>query len=175
MYAVGITKHGKGIESFEIPMPQIKKPNEVLIRILQAGICGTDRSIAEHHLFDPPDNEDVMCLGHESFGVVEKTGSNVAGLKKGDYVAATARRGCAECSSCLNNQSDMCFTGRYKERGLHKLHGFFTYYVAEEAEYVVRVPEYLKHIGVLSEPMSIVKKVLSRQCLYKADCHGTVI
>ena len=158
MYAVGITKNGEGAVDFEIPMPEIKKDNEVLIKILKAGICGTDRNIVEHKLFDPPEGEEKMCLGHESFGIVEEVGKKVKFLKKGDYVTATARRGCNECTSCLNNQSDMCFTGKYKERGIHKLHGFFTSYVVEDEEYIVKVPKNLKEIAVLSEPMSIVNK-----------------
>ena len=162
MYAVGIKKDGKDVEDFEIPMPEIKNENEVLIKILKAGICGSDRSIVEHHLFDPPEGEDIMALGHESFGIVEEAGEKVAELKKGDYVTATARRGCGECVSCLNNQSDMCFTGKYKERGLHKLHGFFTSYVVEDQEYVVKVPKHLEQTGVLSEPMSIVNKAVEQ-------------
>tara|TARA_Y100000310_G_scaffold342443_1_gene445731 strand:+ start:1933 stop:3042 length:1110 start_codon:yes stop_codon:yes gene_type:complete len=158
MLAVGITKDEKGVKSLELPQPVIKEPNEVLIKILKAGICGTDRNIIQHHLFDPPKGENTMVLGHESFGIVEDVGSDVTDLKKGDYVTATARRGCGECSSCLNNQSDMCFTGRYKERGLHGLHGFFTQYVVEDQDYVVKVPQNLKETGVLAEPMSIVTK-----------------
>ena len=161
MYAVGITKEKKGIAHFDIPQPKIKNDNDVLVRNLQSGICGSDRSIVNHHLFDM-NKGNLMCLGHESFGRVEDIGPKVKSLKKGDYVSVTARRGCNECQSCLNGQSDMCFTGRFKERGLHKLHGFFTDYVVDLEEYIIKVPGKLKDIAVLAEPMSIVTKGVSQ-------------
>ena len=158
MYAVGIKKGEKGITHFEIPVPKIKDKKDVLVKNLQAGICCSDRSIVDHNLFDMEEGENLMCLGHEHFGKVEEVGDKVSELKKGDYVAVTARRGCNECQSCSNNQSDMCFTGKFKERGLHKLHGFFTDYVVDPEEYIVKVPTKLKDIAVLAEPMSIVNK-----------------
>ncbi|MBI2660890.1 alcohol dehydrogenase catalytic domain-containing protein, partial [Candidatus Woesearchaeota archaeon] len=89
---------------------------------------------------------------------VEEVGDKVTSLKKGDYAVATARRGCGQCQSCFNGQSDMCFTGLFSERGLHKLHGFFTDHVVDPEEYIVKVSPKLKNIAVLAEPMSIVVK-----------------
>ncbi|MBI2660904.1 alcohol dehydrogenase catalytic domain-containing protein, partial [Candidatus Woesearchaeota archaeon] len=109
MYAVGIRKEKEGIADFDIPTPEIKDRKDVLLRNLQAGICGSDRSIVQHHLFDMAEGESLMCLGHEHFGRVEEVGDKVTSLKKGDYAVATARRGCGQCQSCFNGQSDMCF------------------------------------------------------------------
>jgi threonine dehydrogenase-like Zn-dependent dehydrogenase len=55
----------------------------------------------------------------------------------------------------------MCCTGLYRERGIHKLHGFFTEYFADEEEYLVKVPQGLEEIAVLTEPLSISEKAIS--------------
>ena len=94
MYAVGIKKGEKGITHFEIPVPKIKDKKDVLVKNLQAGICGSDRSIVDYNLFDMEEGENLMCLGHEHFGKVEEVGDKVSELKKGDYVSHTGRRGC---------------------------------------------------------------------------------
>ena len=50
----------------------------------------------------------------------------------------------------------------YFERGINLRHGFLTEYVVDEPEYIVRVPENLKDVGVLMEPMSVAQKPSSR-------------
>ncbi|MEK7280779.1 MAG: glucose 1-dehydrogenase [Chloroflexota bacterium] len=162
MYAVGLAQNTKGPVLRELPKPFIETEDQVLVKVLQVGIDGTDRNMIRYDEKDLPPGEDFITLGHEALGRVEAVGSKVKTLRPGDMVTPTVRRGCNECAPCLNGQSDMCYTGRYKERGIHKLHGFFTEYFVEREEYLVKVPPDLGPLAILAEPLSISEKALSQ-------------
>lgn len=97
-------------------------------------------------------------IGHEMFGKVVAVGSSVTRVKVEDFAVFTVRRGCGGCMPCSMIRSDMCETGKYKERGLHRLDGYQTEFVVDKEQYVVRVPTELEAVGVLMEPLSIVEK-----------------
>lgn len=162
MQAFGIKKDVSGIAAFDTAQPAVSSDTEVLVRILESGIDGTDRSILKWKLLDPPPGEDSLVLGHEGVGRVEETGSGVQNLKPGDFVVPTVRRGCGRCSSCLHDQSDMCSTGLYTERGIHKLHGFFTEHIVEQEDNLLLVPAGLEELAVLTEPLSIGEKAIAQ-------------
>lgn len=162
MRAIGLRKGATKAEEFELPEPAIESPKQVLVQALQTGICGSDRSMIANGLADPPPGEDFIVMGHEGFGQVLEVGDEVEGLEPGNLVVPTVRRGCGECPACESGQSDFCFTGRYTERGLHKIHGFFTERYLEETQYLVKVPPALADVAVLIEPMSIMEKAVQQ-------------
>ena len=124
-------------------------PGEVPVRVLEVGVCGTDREIV-HGLFGvAPDGEDILVLGHEMLGVVERDGH---GFSRGDLVAATVRRSCGRCTACAEGSPDGCLTGAYVERGITRLHGFACEMVNEDPAQLVPVPRELERLGVLVEP-----------------------
>lgn len=131
---------------------------EALVRVLEAGVCGTDVEI-HHGLYgQAPPGSPFLILGHENLGVVERSpaGSPVA---PGDLVVATVRRPCPErCRPCSSDENDMCLTGNFVERGIGGLHGFMSQYYAESPRYLVKLPARLRPVAVLLEPMSIVQK-----------------
>jgi len=158
--AIGLIRGKEGIQSFELPKPEIKAPTQVLVRVVEAGINGTDYSIVQGNEFDMPPDEDTMTLGHEAVGVVEEVGSDVRTLREGDLVVPTVRRGCGLCAPCIHSRSDMCQTGLFTERGIHKRHGYFTEYFVDDEEYIIRVPEDVESLAVLAEPLSIAEKAV---------------
>ncbi len=130
---------------------------EVPVRVLEVGVCGTDREIV-HGLFGvAPDGERQLVLGHEALGVVERDGH---GFARGDLVAATVRRSCGRCLACAEGSPDSCLTGAYSERGITRLHGYARELVAEAPEQLVRIPPSLGRLGVLAEPTSICARAL---------------
>ncbi len=132
--------------------------NEALVRVLEAGVCGTDAEINEGLYGEAPPGSDHLILGHENLGVVEACPPG-AGIGTGDLVVSTVRRPCPEaCRPCASGQNDMCLTGDYAERGIKRLHGFMSERYAESARNLVRVPERLRRFAVLLEPLSIVEK-----------------
>jgi threonine dehydrogenase-like Zn-dependent dehydrogenase len=142
------------------PEPHITAPDEIKIKMMEVGICGTDREEAAGSRADAPPGSKELVLGHEMFGQVVEAGSAVTTVKKGDYAVFTVRRGCGQCAACQANRSDMCFTGQYTERGIKGADGFQAAFVVDKEQYVVKVPESIKDIGVLTEPMSVAAKAI---------------
>jgi threonine dehydrogenase-like Zn-dependent dehydrogenase len=141
--------------------PSVSGDQEIKLRVLQVGVCGTDREEAEGGRARAPDGSSELVIGHEMFGQVVDTGAKVQRVKKGDYAVFTVRRGCGTCLSCGLNRPDMCTTGEYRERGIWGLDGYQCGFVVDREEYVVRVPEELREIGVLAEPLSVAEKAIN--------------
>ena len=137
----------------EVPEPA---EDGVLLRVLEVGVCGTDREISEG-LFGVPADGKSLVLGHESLAIVERDGH---GFAKGDLVTATVRRSCHHCLACEEGAPDSCLTGDYSERGITRLDGFARELVAEDPAQLIRVPASLGRLGVLAEPTSICERAI---------------
>jgi threonine dehydrogenase-like Zn-dependent dehydrogenase len=160
MRAVAVFPYRREVRVVEIPPPTLKGDCDVLVRVREVGICGTDREIAGFHLGTPAPGRDALVLGHEALGEVIEVGSAVRTLEPGDLVAMTVRRPCtgAACVACRAGRQDFCVTGHYRERGIKEADGFMTELVVEDERYLVRVPAALADVGVLVEPLSIIAK-----------------
>jgi threonine dehydrogenase-like Zn-dependent dehydrogenase len=148
----------------EVPKPslsQIPNGRGVLVKVLRVGVDGTDKEINAAEYGAAPDGDDFLILGHESFGRVEAVGPNVSEFKPGDYVAATVRRPGASIYDEIGTY-DMSTDDTYFERGINLRHGFLTEYYVDAPEYIVRVPEGMKNVGVLMEPTSVVEKAVEQ-------------
>ncbi len=146
----------------------------VLLSPKFVGICGTDREIISAFYGEAQAGESFLTIGHESLCTVLDPGSSA--LRKGSLVVPTVRRGCGECWSCLHGQSDMCFTGKYRERGIRQLDGYNTEVVAEVPEYIAEVPPDIGDAAVLTEPMTIGEKAIIQavglQQRVRWECEG---
>ncbi len=158
MLAVGMIRGKPGVHTFELPVPELEQADEVLVRIKEVGLDGTDFNMVRYGIQDMAEGHPEMAMGHEVVGVVEAVGSGVKSLAPGDPVTMTVRRGCGICHPCLHNQSDMCMTGLYTERGIHKLNGFLTRFAVDREQYIVKVPPELVKLAVFTEPLSIAEK-----------------
>lgn len=89
----------------EVPDP-VLKPDEVLVRIKFASICGTDMHIfpGDFH----PRTPVPFIPGHEMGGVVADMGTEVSGFAVGDKVAIDPIIWCGECPACLRNHFPAC-------------------------------------------------------------------
>jgi threonine dehydrogenase-like Zn-dependent dehydrogenase len=160
MKAITIVPGTAGARIVERPEPAVSAPDDVKVRIIRVGICGTDREELSGGRADPPKGEKELVIGHEMFGQVVGAGASVTRVKVGDYAVFTVRRGCNECAPCRMGRSDMCQTGNYRERGIKGLDGYQTEFVVDKQQYIIRVPPELESLGVLMEPLSIVEKAI---------------
>ena len=165
MKAVAVTP-GKPntIHLRDVPNPRVEDvPNGrgVLIKILRVGVDGTDKEINAAEYGAAPAGHDFLIIGHESFGRVEAVGPSVTEFKPGDYVALTVRRPGSSIYDQIGTY-DMTTDDSYFERGINLRHGFLTEYVVDSPEYIIRVPENLKEVGVLMEPMSVAQKAIEQ-------------
>jgi threonine dehydrogenase-like Zn-dependent dehydrogenase len=158
--AIAIVPGTAGSHLVERPEPSITAPDEVKVRIIRVGICGTDREEVSGGRARAPDGQKELVIGHEMFGQVVSAGSSVTRVKQGDYAVFTVRRGCGECASCQMNRADMCQTGKYRERGIRGLDGYQTEFAVDKEQYIVYVPPELEPVGVLMEPLSVVEKAI---------------
>ena len=124
----------------------------VLLRVLEVGVCGTDREIAEGQFGVAAEGGKQLVIGHESLAHVERDGH---GFSKGDLVCATVRRSCGHCIACGEGAPDSCLTGDYSERGITRLDGFACELVLEDPGNLVPIPHALGRLGVLAEPTSV--------------------
>lgn len=160
MQALAVFPSEKRIDLLDIPEPRLNRATDVLLKLREVGLCGTDREIASFEYGDPPSGADHLILGHESLAEVIEVGREVCSLKPGDLVVAMVRRPCphAECRACRAGRPDFCLTGDYTERGIKGADGFLTDYVVEDEAYLVKVPRALADVAVLVEPLTVVTK-----------------
>src|SRR2546425_3447044 len=148
----------------EVPKPRLEDVPHgrgVLVKILRVGVDGTDKEInaAEYGAARPGD--DYLILGHESLGQVEEMGPDVPEFRAGDYVVATVRRPGSSLYDQIGTY-DMTTDDTYFERGINLRHGFLTEYYVDDPEYIVKVPQGLKEVGVLLEPTTVVEKGIAQ-------------
>ncbi|HUZ82197.1 MAG TPA: alcohol dehydrogenase catalytic domain-containing protein [Gaiellaceae bacterium] len=129
----------------------------VVVRVLEVGVCGTDREIS-HGLFGiPPAGGSELVLGHELLGMVEHDGH---GFARGDLVTAIVRRSCLHCLACAEGSPDSCLTGDYFERGITRLNGFACELIVEDPAQIIPIPRSLGRLGVLTEPAAVCERAL---------------
>lgn len=89
----------------EKDMPTIEHPNDAIVRVTRAAICGSDLHLY-HGLM--PDTRVGFTFGHEFTGVVEEVGSSVQKLKKGDRVLVPFNISCGSCFFCARELYSNC-------------------------------------------------------------------
>jgi threonine dehydrogenase-like Zn-dependent dehydrogenase len=162
--ALAVYRAAREIKIIELGEPAIAAPRAVGLRILEVGVCGTDREIAAFEYGTPPAGSEYLVIGHERLAEVATVGAEVTHFKTGDLVVPIVRRPCAQagCAPCRAGRQDFCTTGEYTERGIKGVHGFAAELVAEDPAFLVPVPPELREVAVLTEPLTIAEKALSQ-------------
>ncbi len=163
MKAIAVFPAKRDVELIDEPEPQIATPSDVKLRMLEVGVCGTDREICSFEYGTPPPGSEHLVIGHESIGEVVEIGSAVSRVKVGDLVIPMVRRPCphAYCRACREGRQDFCFTGDFSERGIKERHGFMTELVVDDEQYMNIVPSSLRDVAILVEPLTIAEKGIS--------------
>jgi threonine 3-dehydrogenase len=97
--------HGLWLEDVPEPEPGI---NDVKIRVLCTGICGTDLHIYDWDDWAQSTIPVPLVIGHEFTGEVVEVGSNVADLQPGDKVSGEGHVVCGRCRNCLAGRRHLC-------------------------------------------------------------------
>ncbi len=160
MKAIAVVPGTTNVELIEQPEPQIQNPSEVKLKVIEVGICGTDRELAAGGRGSAPSGEERLIIGHEVLAQVKEVGNDVKNFKVNDLAVVMVRRGCNQCSACLAERADLCYNNNYIERGIKGKHGFQAEYIIDQEQYLVKVPPNLSSCGVLCEPMSVVEKAV---------------
>lgn len=147
----------------EVPEPRVSDipgGRGVLVQVLRVGVDGTDKEINAAEYGDAPDGSDYLITGHEGLGRVVEVGPDVPStIRPGTLVVATVRRPGHSIYDSIGLQ-DMTTDDVYYERGINKRHGYLTELYVEDARYVVPLPENLREVGVLLEPLTVAEKAI---------------
>jgi D-arabinitol dehydrogenase (NADP+) len=127
----------------------IPKDNEVLIKVMASGICGTDIHILQGEYM----GQYPVIPGHEFAGIVEAVGVNVKRIKLNDKVAVEPNIACDNCWFCLNNKQNFC--ENWAATGV-TLPGGMAQYVVVPEKAVFNIGQLDFEEGAFVEPLSCV-------------------
>jgi (R,R)-butanediol dehydrogenase/meso-butanediol dehydrogenase/diacetyl reductase len=150
--------HGIGdLRVEEVPSPSPPRSGEVRLRVLAAGICGSDL-----HNFRTGQwiSRLPVTPGHEFAAEVVEVGPEVGGLKAGDRVVADSRAPCGRCFQCQAGRPNLClslgYVGEVRDGG-------FAEEVVLAARGVLRVDAAVPpEVAALSEPLAVALHAVSR-------------
>jgi threonine dehydrogenase-like Zn-dependent dehydrogenase len=165
MKAVSANLHRRTLDLIERDLPPpLLSPTQVRLRVLDVGICGTDREIARFCYGTPPPGQEQLIIGHEALAEVVQVGADVSTLGPGDLVVPVVRRPCQHpgCLACENERPDFCLSGDYVERGIKLADGFMVEELIDEAQFLQEVPSDLRATAVLVEPLTLAEKAISQ-------------
>jgi threonine dehydrogenase-like Zn-dependent dehydrogenase len=149
----------------DVPEPKLSDVPDgrgVLVKVLRVGVDGTDKEINAAEYGQAPPGDEYLITGHESFGQVVETGPNVPDtLRPGAHVVASVRRPGGSIYDRIGMQ-DMTTDDVYYERGINLLHGYLTEYYVDDAAYLVPLPDSLREVGVLLEPLTVSEKGINQ-------------
>jgi threonine 3-dehydrogenase len=98
---------GKGLEMGELPMPRIG-PNDLLVRVTRAAICGTDLHIWNWDEWSARTLRPPVVTGHEFVGRIVDKGASVTGYEVGERVSGEGHIVCGVCRSCRAGRRHLC-------------------------------------------------------------------
>jgi threonine 3-dehydrogenase len=125
-----------GLTVEDVPVPAIGR-DDVLIRVLRTGVCGTDLHIYEWDGWARANVKVPMVIGHEFVGEVVDTGADVRDLRDGDLVSGEGHLVCGRCRNCMAGRRVQCA----HTKGVGVNHpGAFAEYIALPATNVWRHP-----------------------------------
>ncbi len=164
MKATAVFPKERQLRVVDHPEPRLLAPTQVVLRILEVGLCGTDREIASFQYGTPPDDSPYLVMGHEALAEVVEVGTSVRRLSPGDLVVPTVRRPCrdVDCRACAMGRPDFCLTGKYTQRGIRGAHGYLAEQVVDEMRYLHHVPRELRDVAVLAQPLGIAEQAIAQ-------------
>jgi L-iditol 2-dehydrogenase len=155
-----MTAPGK-IRFRDVPTPEIRS-DQVLIKIIRIGICGSDI-----HVFhgNHPFTSYPVVQGHEVSGKIIAVGSDVKNLKCGDKITVQPQIYCGHCYSCIHGKYNIC--DNLKVMGFQTT-GSASEFFAVDAVKVLKLPESMSfEQGAMVEPLAVAVHALGRTTAVK--------
>jgi L-iditol 2-dehydrogenase len=141
------------IQLEELPVPDIGA-NEVLIKVVAVGVCGSDLHYYTHGRIGKYVVDRPFILGHECSGDIAAAGSDVRHLKAGDRVAVEPGVTCGYCEACKEGRYNLC--PKVKFLATPPCNGAFAQYIKVRQDFVYKIPDSLTYEeAALIEPFSV--------------------
>src|SRR5277367_2987183 len=149
MKALVKSRAEKGLWLEDVPEPETGI-NDVKIRVLKTGICGTDLHIYNWDAWAQKTIPVPMVIGHEFVGEVVETGSNVADFFPGDIVSGEGHVVCGHCRNCLAGRRHLC--PHTKGVGVNRAGAFAEYIALPMTNLWHHRPEIDREIASIFDP-----------------------
>ena len=152
-----------------VPDPPGPGPDDVLLEVTRAAICGTDASEWDH---GPILCRPGVVLGHEFVGRVAGVGSEVSTLRVGDRVVSGAGISCGRCRWCRLHRTNLC--AEYRTLGL-QVDGGLAEYVTSPAAICRLVPAACDDdAAAMTQPLAVALHALSRVALRQDEAVAVI-
>ncbi|HEU5140529.1 MAG TPA: NAD(P)-dependent alcohol dehydrogenase [Bacillales bacterium] len=141
------------IELKELDVPEVRD-DEVLVKVIAVGVCGSDVHYYEHGRIGPYVVEEPIILGHECSGIVVDTGKDVSRFVKGDRVAVEPGVTCGRCEYCKIGRYNLC--PKVEFLATPPVDGAFVQYIRHREDFLYPIPDHLSfETALLNEPFSV--------------------
>jgi NAD+-dependent secondary alcohol dehydrogenase Adh1 len=135
--AAVLREYHRPLELADLPVPELERAGDVLVRIGGAGVCATDLHAIDG-LMEPAGVSLPLVLGHENAGWVEAVGAGVRTVAPGDAVILYPPYSCGLCVPCRRGDDMHCV--RHEFTGLSIDGGFAEFVVVSERSLVALPP-----------------------------------
>ena len=149
MKALVKSRSERGLWLEEVPEPEIGI-NDVKIRVLLTGICGTDLHIYEWDDWAKSTIPVPLVIGHEFVGEIVAVGSNVADYRVGELVSGEGHVICGRCRNCLAGRRHLC--AHTKGVGVNRPGAFAEYIVLPMSNIWKHNPKIKPEIAAIFDP-----------------------
>ncbi len=141
---------GPGLTMTDRPVP-VPTEDEVLIRVLRTGICGTDLHIQRWDDWAASAVTAPLVPGHEFFGEVVEVGAAVRDVAVGDRVSGEGHIVCGTCRNCRAGRRQMCI--RTRGLGVQRDGAFAEYLTLPGTNVWVHHGDVAPEVGALFDPL----------------------
>ncbi len=142
------------MQDVETPAPS---ENEVLLRVLATGICGSD---VHGYLGTTGRRIPPMIMGHELCGSIESFGGGVTQYRRGERVVVQPVIFCGECSFCQQGLTNLCTKKRFL--GVLDCNGSMAEYLSVPEKLLYPLPDSLDDsLGAMVEPLAVAYRAVS--------------
>lgn len=136
-----------------LPVPELSH-DEVLIKVMAVGICGSDLHYYTNGRIGNYVVEKPFILGHECAGEIAAVGSSVDQFKVGDRVAVEPGVTCGRCDACKEGRYNLCPDVQFL--ATPPVDGAFVQYIKIRQDFVFAIPDSLSYEdAALIEPFSV--------------------
>lgn len=150
MRALVKTTAGPGLELIEVPEP-VCGDRDVKIRVLRAGLCGTDLHLLTWDDWAASTVKAPMTIGHEFFGEVVEVGADVDHVSVGDRVSGEGHIVCGACRNCRAGRRQLCINT--VGLGVNRDGAFADYVVIPATNAWVQPADLDPDLGALFDPL----------------------
>lgn len=145
----------RSMEMRDVPVPALKRRDDVLIRMAAVGVCGSDVHYYRTGRIGSQIVKYPFAVGHEGAGIVVKTGPGVRRVKPGDRVAIEPAMSCWKCDQCRTGRHHTCRSLRFLGCP-GQAEGCLSEYIVMPEKSCLPVPRGMKmELAALSEPLAI--------------------